>query len=406
MICPNGHAVFQGAAFCPRCGAGLPVRRCHEGHEVEPGDLFCGECGSATTQLPADTEDPKSSPPTEPAPPTKTSSARSWSWIGFGVVAGAAAAFAVYSMIATPSEAADDAVASPTSIAATIPGTSPPATASPSTSQSPPEPTTPSSATTPTTTTPAAGCDIPVPPDEEPIVYHGDPVCVGAYGIVSKLDGNAERAIVYRRTGSGWQEASELPLSAVRLQYELEDLGMSTADAAELCRQWADSDYHCGLERPLEWLTPGRFGPDIVLGETAIATGIESLEESFGPVQYTTNCMNWVPSSGWNTVEVWAWDGFGVLSWPDQGGTIDGYHVLEPGLATEHGLQVGDSYLRIHHLVDYVDEWQWGELNVFTVGDPGAVSGEEYRGGVVSAAAKVGVVTQLSGGWDCYTPSH
>lgn len=68
--------------------------------------------------------------------------------------------------------------------------------------------------------------------------------------------------------------------------------------------------------------------------------------------------------------------------------------------------EVGDSYLRIHHLVDYVDEWQWDDLKVFTVGDPGAVTGEEYRGGVVTATAKVGFVTQLSCGWDCYTPSH
>lgn len=412
MLCPNGHEAREGGIFCPQCGAALEPRMCQKGHPVEPEDRFCGECGSPTIATVADAGPVRAEPlpRSEATPATHGEKRRSVGWILGGIAAALLGALLIYYMNSKPSEAGVDPVASQ-ALATLGPTTSHVTAAAPTTSNATasvptpaPEPT--GSMSSVATARPDAGCEIEVPPDEEPIVYYSDPVCLSDFGIVPMLSGNAEYALVYHHSDSGWQQVADLQLSTVRLRYELEDLGMSPDQAADLCSKWAPSDYHCGLERPREWLIPGQFGPDIVIGETPVGVGIATLEESFGPVERNTTCDQWVPASGLTTVEVWAWDGFGILSWPEQGGTVDGYHVLEPGLATEHGLQVGDSYLRIHSLVDVVHEWQWGELNVFTIGDPSEVSGEEYRGGIVSASAKVGVVTQLSGGWDCYTPTH
>jgi hypothetical protein len=55
QLCPSGHAVAAGAAFCTTCGAALAgvaapptpsPARCPNGHATAPDARFCGACGA------------------------------------------------------------------------------------------------------------------------------------------------------------------------------------------------------------------------------------------------------------------------------------------------------------------------------------------------------------------------
>ena len=52
-LCPNGHPVTDGGAFCQECGAPVAQQTCPNGHPAVPGNAFCQDCGATMTTAPA-----------------------------------------------------------------------------------------------------------------------------------------------------------------------------------------------------------------------------------------------------------------------------------------------------------------------------------------------------------------